>query len=151
MKTTTGIYGRVRLEIFRADSQEKIRDELLDNLIPIAGQNAFRDAMGGFRVFPIGIGIGTSTTPVSAADAKLGNEVLRLKISRRIRPRDGAIRFQAFLLEGDSNDTTLTEAGLFNSTAINNGDMFARVVFGSILKTSQIFVTITWEHEFVLV
>tara|TARA_Y100000310_G_scaffold338530_1_gene428400 strand:- start:1391 stop:1849 length:459 start_codon:yes stop_codon:yes gene_type:complete len=150
IETSVGIKGRVLIEIYDAKTRQRIDKEWHDNLIPTAGQNAFRNAMGGFGLFPIGIGMGNSSTAPSAADVVLGSESIRKSITRRIRPRDGAIRWQAFLLETEGNGETLTESGLFNSVTVDSGDLFARVVFGAVQKTSQVFLTVTWEHEFLL-
>lgn len=150
MTSRAAIRGEVTIDIHDARSRERIDRQVLRNLIPTSGLNAYRDVAAGFVTFPIGIGIGTGTVAAAADDVALGAESVRLGIARRIRPRDGAIRWQSFLPETEGNGVDYTEAGLFNSVSVGNGDLFARIVFGAVEKTSAIFMTITWEHEFIL-
>ena len=144
------IRGAVTIDIHDAKSCKRLDRETHKNLIPTVGLNAYRDVIGAFRTFPIAIGLGTGSDASAADDVALGSESVRLGIARRIRPRDGAIRWQSFLPETEGNGVDYTEAGLFNSVSIDNGDLFARVVFGVIAKTSSIFLTVTWEHEYLI-
>ena len=150
MKEKFSIRGNVLIEVCNAVTGHVEHAVHCTNAVPTAGANAFRDAMGGFALFPAGIGGGTSNTAFADSDIALGNEVIRKPISRRIRPRDGAIRFQAFVLETEGNNNTLAEAGLFNSSTLKSGQLMARFTHPTILKTSSVFLTYTWEWEFLV-
>jgi hypothetical protein len=84
------------------------------------------------------LAVGTSTTSPTTADTALGNEYARKQISSFIT--DGLTstvpywRAQVLFASNEAN-TTLSEAGLFNSSS--GGTMLARATFGTINKTTS--------------
>ena len=145
-RASLSLCGRVWIRIWRYGKLVEDRG-WQKNLITDSGLNATRDLIGQYALQPTAIGFGTGGGDAESDDVDLEAEVFRVEITRRSRPRLGAVRMQALLLEDDANGNTLREAGLFNSTTLGSGDMYARFTYDDIPKDNTTQVTATWEWE----
>lgn len=91
------------------------------------------------------IGVGTSTTLPTTADTALVSEALRLAIATFITGgltnNPPSWQAQVTFATNQAN-TTLGEAGLFNSSAV--GTMLSHVTFGTISKTTSNTLAISY-------
>lgn len=139
------VQGAVNLCVEVRDAEGRLLSrERGHNLVPTAGRNLLRNFLNGDA--PAGIthfGIGTGSTAVSNNDTALGTEVLREVVTSKTKT-DLKLTVKYYLAVGSGNGNTIREAGLFNAAAA--GTMYARYVLtSSIVKTSSIAVTFTWE------
>ena len=144
--------GSLRVDVFdcRRHCGTKIRTmrstRWHKNIVTTAGLSAVRDILAGYAKPPTAIAYGVGTTVAELTDTGLADEIGRVDLIRRTRPNAFSVRFQAFLPEShESNGSSITEAGLVNSTAADSGVLFARVLFDSIEKTPSVSVTFTWQ------
>lgn len=134
--------GNVRVDVRDAVSKRLLSRRRFKNLAVLSGRNGVRDAIyGDSFTAPSRFALGTGSTAVTAADTELDTEVWRDIFSTKTRA-SGTVTFKYFLTSTTANGNTLREAGLFN--AASGGDMFARVVFLDIAKTSAITVLFAW-------
>lgn len=119
------------------------------NLVTTLGLNLVRDLLGiaagvtGLNY----IAIGTDNTAATIADTTLGTEVHRNTFTDTIYTL-GNVNFRYYLDSSTANGNTLVEAGLFGDDATastDSGTLFAHVIHASIVKTSSIAVTYSWD------
>lgn len=139
------IIGRVKLIVL---SHGKLRVYESKNLITNAGKNLIRDMLLGSGFPPMAIAIGTGTTAADVNDVALQAEVFRSSLIRRLSGFHMAT-FQAFFTADDANGNTITELGLMNSTAFNQGVMLARTLCSPVAKNNATLLTGTWEWELI--
>lgn len=136
--------SNVTVEVFDAATCRLLWRERGHNLTPTDGRNLLRDFLNGDA--PAGIthfAVGTGNAAVSNNDTALGTQVLRDVVTSKAKDVL-KLTVKYFLGTGSANGNTLAEAGLFNAAAA--GTMYARYVLGTtIVKTSSIAVTFTWE------
>lgn len=136
--------GRLHILLVEKATGRVLRDEWTPNKIVNTGLNLVRDLMANSNKGPTHIAVGTDNTVPLATDTVLATEVFRNLITRRF-PADKKITYQLFLDTGDANGNSLVEAGIFNRSAADTGDMLSRVTFIVITKTAAITATLTWE------
>lgn len=78
--------------------------------------------------------IGTGTTPASADDTALQNEVFRKTVTEIQRTTSGVL-FRCYVSTTEANGHNISEFGLFN--ADSGGTMLCRRVFSAIPKTND--------------
>jgi hypothetical protein len=136
------IRANVRIDVRDAATGRLLRRERVKNLVVLVGRNLVRDALYGISITaPNRFALGTGTTAVTAADTELETEVWRDILTTKTVAA-GSITFKYFLTSVTANGHTLVEAGLLNEPSA--GDLFARVVFTAIEKTSAITVLFAW-------
>lgn len=134
--------GNVRIDVCDAVTGRRLSRRRFSNLAVLVGRNQVRDALYGSGITPPSrFALGTGSTAVTAADTALEAEVWRDVFSTKTVAA-GTVTFKYFLSALTANGNTLREAGLFN--AASSGEMFARVVFTEIEKTSAITVLFAW-------
>ena len=84
--------------------------------------------------------VGTGSTAAAAADTTLGTELDRNALTSTT-VTDNAIAYVCSWAAGDGTGS-LTEAGLFNASSA--GTMLCRTVFGTVTKSADDSMTITW-------
>jgi hypothetical protein len=93
------------------------------------------------------IGVGTSTAGPNATDLVLGSEALRISISSYVTGGLGSNppywQAQCTFATNQAN-TTLGEAGIFNTSASNTQTMLSHVTFATINKTSTNTLAISY-------
>lgn len=136
----------VRIEIHDIKTKKLLDTITTHNLIVLAGRNLLRDflydgatpTVDGLTHFAVGTGV----TAATANDTTLGTEVFRDTITQKIK--DAAkLTVKYYLASGSANGSTLTEAGIFNASAV--GTMYARVTHTGIAKDATISITYSWD------
>lgn len=142
-----GLKGNVFIEI--RDREGNLIDTREEkNLFLDNGLNQLRNCLGypdelySTAYTPNYIAVGTGGTNPAADDDALEVEVFRKEITLKT-PADKKITFQLFLDVDEANGYTLTEAGIFST--YTNDDIWARVIYSGINKTTAISVTYNWE------
>ena len=139
----------VKIDVWDIEVNKIIETIDKHNLIVTNGKNLIRDMLGlvagvtGLNYFAIG----TDNTTVQVTDTTLGTEVFRDTFTKT-NLSSAKINIQYYLGSGSANGNTLTEAGLFGDDATgtpDSGTLFARVTHTSIVKTSSIAVTYSWD------
>ncbi|AFK87412.1 MULTISPECIES: hypothetical protein [Thermoanaerobacterium] len=107
----------------------------LHNMITDAGLNYMRDLLDGTVNPPTSIqyiALGTSNTPVSASDTKLGNEVFRKAVTKQETPGTGQVQTTCYIAPYEAN-VDIEEIGVFAgpeaTDAKDSGVMIARVLW----------------------
>lgn len=132
----------VRVEVFDAQSWQKLDEQWYKNLAVNSGLDMLRDFMFGDQPgHPTHGAVGTSGTAAAAGDTALGAEVFRDVIASRVKGAQ-TLTVQFVLGSTHANGETLVEAGLFNAAA--GGTMYARVVISPVNKTALLSVLVTW-------
>lgn len=113
------------------------------NMVVTSGRNLIRNLLdnsteSGLTHFAVG----TSTTAVTSTQTTLGTEVLNDTITQTARDT-AKLTVRYFLGTASANGSTLTEAGIFNSSLA--GTMYSRVTHTGIVKSASITVTYNWE------
>lgn len=144
-----GISHNVTAKIYCAKTKKLLSTIKARNRVPDAGLNAHVDLMGGTGREPTHIALGTNaTTPAASDTAALTGEVFRKAITRRIK---GSLKitFQLFVSSTESNGFTISDARLVNHSGASVGDLYARaLLIPSIVKTTSISITITWDVNY---
>ncbi len=117
------------------------------NLILTAGYARMAELAVGRLLVPEGIGYGSGTTAPTIGDLTLENELGRKALTRRL-VSGNVSNFQMLLREDEANGLTLTEAGLFDSSAAGLGVLLGRFVHAAIPKDSGIAITYVWTWSF---
>lgn len=93
------------------------------------------------------IGVGTSTTGPATGDLVLGSEALRISISSYVTGGLGSNppfwQAQCTFATNQAN-TTLGEAGIFNTSAANTQTMLSHVTYATINKTTSNTLAISY-------
>lgn len=152
LKSDVGAENNVRIAVYAADDLICV-DPLLvmvaHNKVPLSGRRIIRDLIArgvvgtGQGYAPTHMAVGSDGTGEDDSDELLGAEVFRAPVSYR-RPLSSGVQIQLFLSDQDANGNTLREAGMFDSVTGNSGNMFARVTFDPVVKTTSVKVVIYW-------
>ena len=131
-------------EVTPAGLKTRLWRERLHNLVVDAGLNLIRDFLNGDAPTDLThFAVGTGSTAAAAGDTALGTEVFRAAVTDRITAAK-KLTVKYYLQTVSANGNTLAEGGIFNDPT--TGTMFARAVLAStIVKTSSIAVTFTWD------
>jgi hypothetical protein len=115
-----------------------------------AGRNLRRDGMAGANNPKITyVALGTSNTPASVSDTKLGNETFRKKVSSYTNGSTGEILINMYLSDSDAIGVGIQEVGFFGgstaSSTPNSGVLLAR---GLYTHTKTNVESITFQLDF---
>lgn len=134
------------------ESPYKRRVISLHNMITDAGLNYMRDLLDGTINPPTSIqyiALGTSSTPVSASDTKLGNEVFRKAVTKQEKLGTGQVQTICYIAPYEAN-FQIEEIGVFAGPDAteekDSGVLIARVLWSHLkneLESLQIVRTDT--------
>jgi hypothetical protein len=117
--------------------KNRVVDEGLEHITQRLLSTPGEDAM-------IRMAVGSNSTAAAAGDSALGTEEGRVGFDSVDVAGDRTIVYTSTFGTGVAT-ATLTEAGLFNSTAASSSEkMFARTTFGAVTKGGDDTMTITW-------
>lgn len=144
--------GKLRIEL--RDQHGVLKDSRdITNLVVNAGKTHVRGLMKDKSAITemSAIGVGTGSSAAAAADVDLGAEVTTgLSGTRKSVTRSNsgsfATQYDGTFLAGECTNSALTEAGIFNNTAVgpSSGTMLCRAVFTAIDKLSTDSLSISW-------
>jgi hypothetical protein len=137
-----GLKAKGTLDIIVRGPDGNIKDEKkVENLIVDTGLDYIASRMNGTSESVMShMAVGTGSTAAAAADTTLGTELDRNALTSTT-VTDNAIAFVCSWAAGDGTGS-LTEAGLFNASSA--GTMLCRTVFGTVTKSADDSMTITW-------
>jgi len=134
--------GEVRLQLFGPDG--KLKDKRhVQNLVVTAGLAVLADRMKGtpLKGEMTHMAVGEGTTAAAAGDTDLETPVgSRQTLTTGVS--GAVITYSRTFAAGESTNSALTEAGLFNAST--GGDMLCRTVFTAINKGGSDSLAITW-------
>ena len=139
MNESLSLKGNLKITVF--DSEGKVKEELHHkNLVVNSGKSFVGIALVNLSTAPFSyIGVGTGTTPASASDVALQNEIAREAFTYSLTPTTVTL---TTIFEQGIGTGTITEAGIFNLNA--QGIMFSRSVFAPITKSPSDAMQIEW-------
>lgn len=142
--------GCIELELRNAKTQEVVAKRKIDNVVVTSGRSYVlsRLVSASPQTDTINaIAVGTSTTAPATGDTLLGSEALRISISSfataGLTNNPPSWQAQATFATNQAN-TTLGEAGLFNSTVSNVQTMLSHVTYATINKTTSNTLAISY-------
>jgi hypothetical protein len=142
--------GCYDVALHNAETQEEIERRRIDNVVVTSGRRYVlsRILSSSPQTDTINaIAVGTSTTAPVTGDTILGSEALRISISSfdtsNLTSNPPSWQAQCTFATNQAN-TTLGEAGLFNSTAANVQTMLSHVTFATINKTTSNTLAISY-------
>lgn len=137
-----GLKAKGTLDIIVRGPDGNIKDEKkVENLIVDTGLDYIASRMNGTSENVMShMAVGTGSTAAAAADTTLGTELDRNALTSTT-VTDNAIAYVCSWAAGDGTGS-LTEAGLFNASSA--GTMLCRTVFGTVTKSADDSMTITW-------
>lgn len=142
--------GCYEIALLNAETGEEIVRQRVENVVVTSGRRYVlsrilssspqTDTMNA-------ISVGTSTTAPATGDTILGSEALRISISSfdtsNLTSNPPSWQAQCTFATNQAN-TTLGEAGLFNSTSANVQTMLSHVTFATINKTTSNTLAISY-------
>lgn len=144
--------GCIELQLLNAETGEPIEGSYrrIDNVVVTSGRRYVlsRILSASPQTDTINaIAVGTSTTAPVTGDTLLGSEALRISISSfdtsGLGSNPPSWQAQCTFATNQAN-TTLGEAGLFNSTSANVQTMLSHVTFSTINKTTSNTLAISY-------
>jgi hypothetical protein len=142
--------GCFQIALLDAKTGAVIQMRRMDNVVVTSGRSFIlsRIQSGNPQADTINaIAVGTSTTAPGTGDTILGSEALRISISSfatsGLTNNPPSWQAQATFATNQAN-TTLGEAGIFNSTAANVVTMLSHVTFATINKTTSNTLAISY-------
>lgn len=142
--------GCIELALLNAKTQEVVVTRKVDNVVVTSGRSYVlsRLVSASPQTDTINaIAVGTSTTAPASTDTILGSEALRISISSfatsGLTNSPPSWQAQCTFATNQAN-TTLGEAGLFNSTAAAAQTMLSHVTFATINKTTSNTLAISY-------
>lgn len=152
--------GCIELALLNAKNNEVLEKRKVDNVVVTTGRSYVlsRLVSASPQTDTINaIAVGTSTTAPASTDTLLGSEALRISISSfatsGLTNSPPSWQAQCTFATNQAN-TTLGEAGLFNSTASNVQTMLSHVTYATINKTTlKVWgrAIVRWLREFLLI
>lgn len=144
MKSKHSIKGRVKIAAYDQNGA-LIWGSQGDNLVVNLGREsaAKMAATGDSQYQFASVSFGTSDTPPSPSDTTITGAIDKAATSIT-NPTFNTVEVVAELGTTEGNGTTFTEVGLM----CDNGDLYARRVFGSFAKTSASRLVVTWTIQF---
>lgn len=118
------------------------------NMVVTSGRNLIRDLLNNSTTGLTHFAIGTGTTAVTSTQTTLETEILIDTITQTAADT-AKLTVRYFLGTADANGSTVSEAGIFNSSSA--GTMYARVTHTGIEKSASITVTYNWELTWTVV
>jgi hypothetical protein len=142
--------GCIELELLNSKTQEVVARRKVDNVVVTSGRSYVlsRLVSASPQTDTINaIAVGTSTTAPATGDTLLGSEALRISISSfatgGLVGNPPSWQAQCTFATNQAN-TTLGEAGLFNSTGSNVQTMLSHVTYATINKTTSNTLAISY-------
>lgn len=142
--------GCIELALLNSETQEVVVQRKVDNTVVTTGRSYVlsRIVSASPQADTINaIAVGTSTTAPASTDTLLGSESLRISISSfatsGLTASPPSWQAQCTFATNQAN-TTLGEAGLFNSTSANVQTMLSHVTFATINKTTSNTLAISY-------
>lgn len=138
------LYPQTNVTIAACDINGNLLCEYKEhNMAVTSGRNLIRDLLNNSTSSGLThFAIGTSTTAVTSTQTTLGTQVFIDTITQTIADT-AKLTVKYFLGTANANGSTLSEAGIFNSSAA--GTMYSRVTHTGIVKDASTTVTYTWE------
>jgi hypothetical protein len=145
------VIGNLLIEVFAADGA-LLQSQRIKNKVPQTGRNVVRQLLlrptvtSAEGIAPTHMAVGTGSTAAADGDTVLDTELTggRYVILNRYAKANAA-SYQIYIATGELNGNTLREAGLFDSSTKDAGNMLARAVFSPIVKTVSVEVVLTWD------
>jgi hypothetical protein len=142
--------GCIEVALLNAQNHDVLEKRKIENTVVTSGRawvlSMILSSSPGTATFNA-IAVGTSTTAPATSDTLLGSEALRISISSfatsGLTNNPPSWQAQATFATNQAN-TTLGEAGLFNSTAANVQTMLSHVTFATINKTTSNTLAISY-------
>lgn len=130
------------IEARDAKTGKVLHKQAVHNKIPNIGLTSILNLLSGTGQLPIAyFAVGSGNVAPAAGDTALGTERYRAATASEVV--SGSTLTVSFVLgTGSANGYTLTEAGLFDLSS--GGDLFARITYAGVAKTSSITLTYTW-------
>ena len=142
--------GCLELALLNAKNNAVLASRKIDNVVVTSGRSYVlsRLVSNAPQTDTINaIAVGTSTTAPLTGDTLLGSEALRISISSfatsGLTNNPPSWQAQATFATNQAN-TTLGEAGLFNSTGSNSQTMLSHVTYATINKTTSNTLAISY-------
>jgi len=148
MKTGFSIKGTITLEVERVDGSAI--KAVHKNIVTKWGLSQVASFLAGAATSaPLSsLALGTGATPASEADIKLETEALRdTAVINHLTGADSSTVELRVAHALGAVSGTFTEAGIFNASAANSGNMFNRVVFAAFPVTASDTLTVIWKIE----
>lgn len=139
------LYSKTNVTITACDINGNLLHEYKEhNMAVTSGRNLIRDLLNNSTTASglTHFAIGTSTSAVTSTQTTLSAQVFIDTITQTVTDT-AKLTVRYFLGTADANGSTLTEAGIFNSSA--SGTMYSRVTHTGIVKDASTTVTYTWE------
>ena len=144
MKERLKIHGRV--EIRNADTGELLAAN--DNLVVGTGRQNILEVMAGLESVGVRyIALGTSSTPVTDNDIKLGAEACRSQMVEKTVSGDNLIMSAFFNGGGSGVNSNFKEAGIFGGSSATNTANSGALICHTLVNfdnTSAQNLTATW-------
>jgi hypothetical protein len=142
--------GCLEIHLLNAANGEIVKKQKIDNTVVTSGRSYVlsRLVSGAAQTDTINaIAVGTSTTAPTTGDILLTSESLRISIAAfatgGLTNNPPSWQAQCTFLTNQAN-TTLGEAGLFNSTSSNVQTMLSHVTYSTINKTTSNTLAISY-------
>jgi hypothetical protein len=137
--------GRVTIETRDATTGEITGLREIDNLVVDIGKSFIASRMAGVTKNVMShMAVGTGAVAPAAGNTQLGGELARTALQTAGGSVAGAVVTYVAQFGAGVGTGAITEAGLFNASGLNAGDMLARVSFGVVTKGANDITTITW-------
>lgn len=142
--------GCIEMALLNAETNEIVEKRKIDNVVVTSGRSYVlsRLVSASPQTDTINaIAVGTSTTAPATGDTLLASESLRISISSfatsGLTNNPPSWQAQCTFATNQAN-TTLGEAGLFNSTSANVQTMLSHVTYATINKTTSNTLAISY-------
>jgi len=135
--------GQVAIEIFSPDG--KLKDKVnIPNLVVQTGRNYIASRMNDTAQTQVmsHMAVGSGSTAATLGDTVLGTELTRVALDSD-NTVDNVITYVATYAPGVGTGA-ITEAGIFNDSAANTGDLLCRTTFLVVNKAIDDSMVITW-------
>jgi len=136
--------GQVAIVLMDGDGNVKERRQI-ENLVVNVGKNYIASRMANAsKAVMSHMAIGTGAAAPALGNTQLGSEIARASLAvSGGSVTDNTVTYSATFAAGVGTGA-ITEAGLFNASGANAGDMLARVSFPVINKGANDQIAITW-------
>jgi len=141
--------GELTIELFDASGNKK-ESVHVPNTVVTNGKNYIASRMVGTAQSTFShMAVGEDNTAATVADTKLGAEIDDGGATQRVTfdstpSASGAVVTYVATFPAGTGTGAITEAGIFNSGTLDAAGMLCRTAFGTITKTDDDSMTITW-------
>lgn len=135
------VKGEVFIDIIR-DGQT-VEQRHIPNLIVTVGKNFIASRMTGTAKSVMShMAVGSNSTAAVAGDTTLGTELGRVSLGSATA--SGSTITYTATFPGGTGTGQVVEAGIFNASGANSGDMLCRTVFPVVNKQVADTIAVTW-------